>query len=218
MLPFVAYHYHLGENLLSYADSEKDLGVHVNISFNFSEQCEILLTKANQKFDILKRTSNFFTCKNSRRVLYLALARSQFEHSSRVWRPGSIIMMNKFKSFQKKCLKWILSEEKNSYSHELYIIKCKQVNIPPLSFRFNFNDMNIFHNIVYRTISVHIPDYLTLYSGDSRLRRTHLDNLSFVANIGSTTASIKNLNKSFFFRTHTLWNSLPFDIRNSMKH
>ena len=39
MLPFVAYHYHLGENLLSYADSEKDLGVLVNKSFNFNEQC-----------------------------------------------------------------------------------------------------------------------------------------------------------------------------------
>ena len=56
MLPFVAYHYHLGENLLSYADSEKDLGVYVNKSFNCNEQCEILLTKSNQKFGILKRT------------------------------------------------------------------------------------------------------------------------------------------------------------------
>ena len=36
------------------------------------------------------------------------------------------------------------------------------------------------------------------------------------SNIASTTTSINNLNKSFFFRTHTLWNSLPFDIRNSM--
>ena len=62
-----------------------------------------------------------------------------------------------------------------------------------------------------------MPDYLTLYSGDTRLRSTHLDNLSFVSNIASTTASIKNLNKSFFIRTHTLWNSLPFDIRNSMR-
>ena len=49
MLPFVAYHYHLGENLLSYADSEKDLGVLVNKSFNFNEQCKILLTKVNAK-------------------------------------------------------------------------------------------------------------------------------------------------------------------------
>ena len=77
--------------------------------------------------------------------------------------------------------------------------------------------MNLFHKIVYNTISVNIPDYLTLYSGDSRLPRTHLDNLSFVLNIASTTTSIKNLNKSFFFRTHTLWNSLPFDIRNSIR-
>ena len=126
-------------------------------------------------------------------------------------------MINKFESFQKKCIKWILSEEEKSYSHEVYVSKCKQVNIPPLSFRFKFNDMNLFHKIVYKTIPVNIPDYLTLYSGDSRLRRTHLDNLSFVSNIASTTTSINNLNKSFFFRTHTLWNSLPFDIRNSMR-
>ena len=100
MLPFVAYH--LGENLLSYADNEKDLGVLVNKSFNFNEQCEILLTKANQTFGILKRTCHFVTCKNRRRVLYLALVRSQFEHCSPAWRPGSITMMNKFESFQKK--------------------------------------------------------------------------------------------------------------------
>ena len=84
MLPFVAYHYHLGENLLSYADSEKDLGVHINKSFTFNEQCEILLTKANQKFGILKRSCHFVTCKNRRRVLYLALVRNQFEHCSPV--------------------------------------------------------------------------------------------------------------------------------------
>ena len=217
MLPFVAYDYHLGEKLLSYADSEKVLGVHINKSFTFNEQCEILLTKANQKFGILKRTCHFVTCKNRRRVLYLALVRSQFEHCSPVWRPRSITMINKFESFQKKCIKWILSEEEKSYSYEVYVSKCKQFNIPPLSFRFNFNDMNLLHKIVYKTIPVNIPDYLTLYSGDSRLCRTHLDNLSFVSNIASTTTSINNINKSFFFRTHTLWNSLPFDIRNSMR-
>ena len=80
MLPFVAYHYHLEENLLSYADSENDLGVLVNKSFNFNEQCEILLTEANQKFSNLKRSCHFVTCKNRRRVNYFAQVRSQFEH------------------------------------------------------------------------------------------------------------------------------------------
>ena len=101
MLTFVAYHYHLGENLLSYADSEKNSGVLVNNSFNFNEHCEILLTKASQKFGNLKRTCHSVTCKNRRRVLDLALTRSQFEYCSPVWRPGSITMMNIFESFQK---------------------------------------------------------------------------------------------------------------------
>ena len=40
-----------------------------------------------------------------------------------------------------------------------------------------------------------MPDYLTLYNGNGRLRSTHLDNLSFVTNIASTATSINNLNK-----------------------
>ena len=70
--------------------------------------------------------------------------------------------------------------------------------------------MNLFHKVVYKIIPVTMPDYLTLYSS------THLDNLCFVSNIASTTTSISYLNKSFFFRSHTLWNFLPFDLRNSM--
>ena len=122
--------------------------------------------------------------------------------------------MNKFEVFQKKCLKWILSEQELFYSNEVYIRKCKQVNIIPLFCRFNLNDMNLFHKIVYKTIPINMPDYLTLYNGNSRLRSTHLDNLSSVTNIVSTATSINNLNKSLFFRSQTFWNSLPFDIRN----
>ena len=164
MLPFVAYHYQLAETLLSYADSEKDLGVHVN-----NEHCENILTKANQKFCVLRRTCHFVTNSNRRRVLYLALVRSQFEHCSPVWRPCSSTLMNEFEVFQKKCLKWILSEQELSYSNEVYIRKCKQVNILHLFCRLNLNDMNLFHKIVYKTIPINMPDYLARYNGDSRL-------------------------------------------------
>ena len=41
MLPFVAYNYQLAETLLSYAYCEKDLGVHVNKSFNFNNTVRI---------------------------------------------------------------------------------------------------------------------------------------------------------------------------------
>ena len=73
MLPFVAYHYYLAENMLSYADSEKDLGVHINTKFSFTDHCEKFLANANQKFGILKRTCSFVIDVNRRRVLYLSL-------------------------------------------------------------------------------------------------------------------------------------------------
>ena len=63
--------------------------------------------------------------------------------------------------------------------------------------------MNLYHKVVYKIIPVTMPDYLTPYSGDSPIRSTHLENFSFVSNIASTTTSISNLDKSFFFRSHT---------------
>ena len=59
MLPFAIHHYHMAENLLSYADSERDLGVHVTSNFDFKDHCELILTKANQKYGMLKRNFHF---------------------------------------------------------------------------------------------------------------------------------------------------------------
>ena len=50
-------------------------------------------------------------------------------------------------------------------------------------------------------------DYLALYSGDSRIRSTHL-----VSNTASTTTSISHLIKSFFFCCHTFYR-LILDIQ-----
>ena len=60
-----------------------------------------------------------------------------------------------------------------------------------------------------------MPDYLILFDGNSRLCDTHFDSFSYEVNISYGTTSISNLNKSFFFRSHSIWNSLPFDIRNT---
>ena len=48
-----------------------------------------------------------------------------------------------------------------------------------------------------------MPDYLILYSVDSRLRSKHLEHLSFESNIAATTTSIKVIviNPYFFLAT-----------------
>ena len=59
---------------------------------------------------------------------------------------------------------------------------------------------------------ISLPNYLTFFSGQSRLRRTHLDSLSLVSSITPRSPS-NAFATSFFFRTHCKWNDLPRDIR-----
>ena len=124
-------------------------------------------------------------------------------------------MTNKLENFQKSCIKWILSEEELSYgSHDIYIRKCRQVNILPLSLRFKCNDLVLLFKVIHGLIPLDLPSYLSWFDGDSRLRTTHLDHLSLVCSIiPSTKSCSKFLDKSVFYRTHSLWNALPLEIR-----
>ena len=220
ILPCTQYFYSLGDNILDYVNSEKDLGVDINPTLNFGEQCDRLLAKANQQFGLTKRTCYFVNDLKRKRTLYLSLIRSQFEHCSPIWRPTNKSMVDKLENFQKKCIKWILSEESLHYhSYETYVRKCRQACILPLIKRFEFNDLVLFYKVVNRLILLGLPAYLKFFDGNSRLRSCHLDTLSLVSDIqpkaNSSAATNKNsaLNKSFFYRTHLLWNKLPFELR-----
>ena len=60
---------------------------------------------------------------------------------------------------------------------------------------------------------VTLPDYLTFYNGNSRLRSSHLDHLSLECSLLPRNSLSTLLEKSFFYRTHTVWNSLPLELR-----
>ena len=142
--------------------------------------------------------------------------RSQFEHCSPVWRPRAPTAIKKFDNFQKKCVKWIFKEESYSYSKEVYLRKCFELNILPLEYRFQLADLILFHKIFYKLIPLSLPDYLKLYdNSNSRLRSRHLDSLSFTSDLNAGSNSTNNLQKSFFFRGHRSWNSLPLEIRET---
>ena len=69
-------------------------------------------------------------------------------------------MNKRFETFQKKCIKWIFSEDELSYSgnDHMYIRKCRQVDILPMAQRFALNDLIFFHKIVYGLVPVNLPD------------------------------------------------------------
>ncbi len=214
--------YCLNDAPINYIDIEKDLGVHINCKLDWSQHCNILYSRANQRLGLLKRTCYFTTNVKKRRTFYLSQVRSQFEHCTIIWRPSSKTVVEKLESLQKRGFKWILN---NAYislgDNRVYLQVCKQLNILPLSARFEFKDILFFHKIFYDISVVSFPAYLKRFSG-SRLRICHLDNLCIVSDVSPripqnlTSSNIRHtgISKSFFYRSHLLWNKLPYELRS----
>ena len=223
-LPCIQYFYYLGNSLLNYTDSEKDLGIMMNRTQNFTEHTNFLYSRANQRFGLLKRTCHFIDSAAKRRILYLTMVRSIFEHCPVVWRPSSISSVNKLESIQKRAIKWINQDLSNvSYSSDklLYFTHCKQLSILPVQYRFDFHDLKLFHLIVHKFSSIKLPTYLHFYNGSSRLRFTHLDHLSLITDTVPTGArsseSKRGFANSYFYRTHLSWNRLPLSLREIIR-
>ena len=228
ILPFVQFYYSMGNDIIDYCDSENDLGINFNGTLNFTQHADILYSKANQRFGLLKRTCHFINNTMRKRALFLTMVRSIFEHCPYVWRPSAISSINKLESIQKRGVKWILSDNQYSRvsystSYHLYLVHCKQLNILPIKFRFDFHDLKMFHSIVYGYSCVELPDYVKPFHG-ARLRNSHLDKKCYVCTIqpniknhNFNTASQGILSQSFFFRTHLLWNRLPISLREIIR-
>ena len=219
ILPHVEFQYFLGSSCLEYVESEKDLGVDITPKLNWIEQCNRLYSKANQKLGLMRRNCYFVRDIAKARSLYIALVRSLFESCCIIWRPTTQSLTDKIERIQKRAIKWILSEEAASYSpYEVYVRKCKEVNLLPMSIRFDLNDILFLHKVIHKLKPVNLPPYLTFFEGQSRLRSSHLDSLSLVSSIHprsnfSSTRSSNPLANTFFYRTHSKWNSLPLSLR-----
>ena len=222
ILPCIQFMYSLNHVILDYVASEKDLGVDITPKLNWVVQCDRLYSKASQQLGIVRRNSHFVNDTRRRRALYIALVRSQFENCSIIWRPTNKTLVDKLEGIQKRGIKWILYEENRSYSPiSTYIQKCKETNLLPLSSRFDLNDLIFLHKVLYNLSPIELPSYISFYEGGSRLRSCHLDSLSLISSISpnnsqslTTARSLSNpLARSFFYRTHSLWNSLPLEIR-----
>ena len=88
-LPFFLYPYEMNNTLLDYCNTEKDLGILINNKFNFKDHRNLILSKAINQFNLLRRTCHFVKNHSKRRTLYLTMIRSLFEHGSQIWSPAS---------------------------------------------------------------------------------------------------------------------------------
>ena len=153
--------YTMGGITLELAIDEKDLGVIMTPNLKWNKQHSKLLSKASQKLGLLRRNCSFSNNTVHRKTLYLAVIRSQFEHCSQIWRPVCKTQRDTFEALQKKSVKWIGNEDFCYFSKQQYFDKLKQLDILPLSIKFDFNDLIFFHKTFYfPTLFRHLPNYL----------------------------------------------------------
>ena len=69
----------------------------------------------------------------------------------------------------KKAIKWIFNEHFVRYSINMYFLRFKQIDIPPLQLHFELNDLVFSYKIVNELIPVTLPNYSVPYQGTSTL-------------------------------------------------
>ena len=209
-LPFFLYPYEMNNIILDYCNTEKDLGVLINNKFHFKDHRNLVLNKAINHFNLLRRTCHFVKNPGKRRTLYLNMIRSLFEHGSRIWSPATE-NIETFESFQKRCIKWILLEQYKSYTELAYLSKLTALKILPLRYKFIYSDLVFFHKIIHNLIPLSLPNEVT-----NLIRRTRSS--SSIANglqiHNNTTINKKVFYNSFYVRTIPNWNRLSNEIRD----
>ena len=235
MFPFNIFYYNLNGVELQFVESEKDLGVLVTNNLSWTDHILALYSKACSTLGLLKRTLHFSKCQNQKRVFYLALVRSQFEHCVHIWRPNSITYIDKLERVQRRAVKWILSELDHHYNDVEYTKRLKDLNLLPLRCRFLLSDLIMFYKIYYKKTCIKLPEYYIPVSHEDicrlrktikppeylignktidlgNLRQTKNDSLSIKCSIEANNSAFTN---SFFFRTLHEWNRVPVDIRSA---
>ena len=124
---------------------------------------------------ITKRTCHYIMDRRKRRSLYLSFVRSQFEHCSSIWRPNTDTEISIFEKLQKKAVKSIFNEQNYHYEVEVYLNRCSQLKITPMSIFFDMRDLILFHKIVYERVPISLPTFIKPYTGFGRLRNANLD-------------------------------------------
>ena len=233
ILPFDRFPYHLDGSCLDYVQHEKDLGIYMTTKLSWGIHCNNLLSTANSRLGLVRRTCHFTKSVAQKRVLYLTLVRSLFEHCSVLWHPYTSTHIQKFDCLQKRAVKWILSEHLSHYSDREFLDKQAELDILPMEYKFLYTDLVLFHKIVHKTVQISMPPYISVCTGELfRVSRSNTTNVlvGSISNIDPSNIVESNDNCqyscsikpkvdafkfSFFYRTVLEWNKIPFSIRQT---
>ena len=187
--------YVLGNQELKSSDKEKDLGVLMDSSLKFSEQCKAAVKSANRNLGLIKRTVK----SRSKEVivkLYKALVRPKLEYCVQAWRPFLRKDIDSLERIQRRATKMITGCKNLSYESRL-----RKLNLISLEKRRTRGDLIQVFKLIKGIDKVDYTNFFQL-SDDSRTRGHKFKIIKLRSRL--------EIRRNFFTqRIVSEWNGLP---------
>lgn len=193
--------YRLYEKAIKSSDAERDLGVIIDKSLKFSEQCNRVASTANATLGLIKRN---IVSRNKDIItkLYKALVRPKLEYCVQAWRPFLKKDIEKLEKVQRRATKIINECRGLNYEDRLKI-----TGLVTLEQRRDRGDMIEVYKILTGKNKTDYRKYFTL--SNHKRTRGHVYKLS-------KNRSRLEIRKNFFSqRVVNKWNGLPDEVVNA---
>ena len=142
--------------------SFKDLGVIFTSNLSWSLQVADKISKCYKVFFMLKRNVPMSASRSLKINLYKTCILSILSYASPIWSPSKTDLQ-KLESLNKRYINWVgMTGEYNSTLLNL--------NIYPISYKLEINDLLLFHRFFHGKYDLNIFDYVTLSESCSSLR------------------------------------------------
>lgn len=189
------HQYSLGNSVLRESTKERDLGIIVDSSMKFSEQCNTAVKNANSTLGLIRRTIKF----KSQHIitkLYKALVRPKLEYCVQAWRPCLKKNIDNIEKVQHRATKMILECKYLQYEDRLI-----QTGLTTLEERRTRGDLIEVFKMIKGLNKTDYRKFFTLV----RNNRTRGHRYKFIKN-----RSRLDIRKHFFSqRVVNEWNALP---------
>lgn len=197
-LPFV---YKLGSELLTEVSEYKYLGITITNTLSWNTHISNICNSSFKKLCFLRHKLKH-TPASTRLTAYTSLIRPKLEYACVVWDPYTKTNIDTLEMIQRKAVRFIFSKYRNSDSPSSLMT---QHSIQPLQLRRKIQRLKFMFSLKNNLLAINPSHYLEPLTA-RRTRHRHADSLT-------PYRTRTNLFKySFFPRTITDWNNLPFSL------
>ena len=190
--------YSMGDSLLEATDSERDLGVQVDIDLKFREHAATAVAKASQILGVIRRSCAHLDAVTLP-VLYKSLVRPHLEYCNTVWGPFNRADQKRVERVQRRATKLVRAIKDLPYTERLRIL-----GLPSLYYRRRRGDMIAVYQLLHGGVDLD-PDVFVSLATDGTTR-------GHPWKLRKPRAETRIRRSAFAVRVVNDWNSLPAPV------